>query len=101
MAKIFKTKELENEFNQFIYKIIPSLNECGNCGILNAVTVLNFQSIVVDVDCGNVKIVKCLKLQKIFCLKNAATNNGNILLILFMIFLNCLIILLIFLVICN
>ena len=51
---------------------------------------------MVDADCGNVKIVKCLRLQKIFCLKNAATNNGDILLISFMIFLNCLIIILIF-----
>ena len=42
---------------------------------LSAVTRLDFQSIMIDVDCVNVKIARCLKFQKIFCLKNAATNN--------------------------
>ena len=44
-------------------------------------------------------MVKCLKSQKIFYLKNVTTNNGDMLLILFMIFLKCLNFLLIFLLI--
>ena len=68
---------------------------------LSAVTRLDFQSIVIDVDCVNVKIARSLKFQKIFCLKNAATNNGDMLLILSMIFLKFLTFLLIFLLIIN
>ena len=54
MAKIFKTKELENEFNQFIYKIIPSLNECGNCGILKCCDCFKF-----SINCGRCRLWKC------------------------------------------
>ena len=54
MAKIFKTKELENEFNELIYKIIPSLIECGSCGILKCTDCFRF-----SINCGRCRLWKC------------------------------------------
>ena len=54
MAKIFKTKILENEFNELIYKIIPSLNECGNCGIFKCCDCFKF-----SINCDRCRLWKC------------------------------------------
>ena len=42
---------------------------------LSAVTRLDFQSIVIDVDCVNIKIARCLKFQKIFYLKKCSNKQ--------------------------
>ena len=31
--EFFNTKDMKKEFDGLIYVIIPSLNECGNCGV--------------------------------------------------------------------
>ena len=54
MAKIFKTKKLENEFNELVYKIIPSLNKRGNCDILKCGYHFKF-----SFDCSGCKLNKC------------------------------------------
>ena len=34
LAKIFESKEIEREFKELIYELIPALNECERCEIL-------------------------------------------------------------------
>ena len=59
MAKIFKSKEMEKEFKELIYEIIPSLNECGNCGILKCEHCYKFSVI-----CSSCKKLKCRNCKK-------------------------------------
>ena len=59
MAKIFKSKEMEKEFKELIYEIIPSLNEFGNCGILKCEHCYKFSVI-----CSSCKKLKCRNCEK-------------------------------------
>ena len=57
-AKIFETEFLRKEFEELYQKTIPSLNECGNCGILKCHHCFNF-----NMNCSSCRLWRCKNCQ--------------------------------------
>ena len=58
MSQIFQTKFLEQEFKEFYQVIIPNLNQCNSCGILNCRYCFLFQY-----NCNMCRIMRCKNCQ--------------------------------------
>lgn len=54
MATVFKNKILKKEFEELHQKIIPFLNECGNCNILKCHRCLTF-----NLNCKSCRLWRC------------------------------------------
>ena len=52
--ELFKTKETKKEFNELIYDVIPSLNDCDNCRILKCYYCSKFL-----IDCNMCRQERC------------------------------------------
>ena len=57
-AKIFDTELLKKEFEEHYQKIIPSLNEWGNCDILKCYHCFSF-----NLNCSSCRLCRCKNCQ--------------------------------------
>ena len=57
-AKIFDKEILKKQFEELYQKIIPSLNECGNCDILKCYHCFSF-----NLNCSSCRLWRCKNCQ--------------------------------------
>ena len=72
MAKIFNSYFMQKEFEQLYRVLLPSLNECGACGIVKCYLCKKF-----DVTCSPCKFRRCAPCVKFFNTLNFFYKNSS------------------------